>query len=183
MWPEVWPENCPKISNSCWFPHHECACPAGGLMGLLIRPISPPTMFSTFLLHSVESTWKAETERGFLMSGKGKCDHQVVLLGAIDLGWWPLGQHQNSLWADKINDPSGMGCNNVLFYPAEPRVVQFQLQKGKESNFVHDGWRFHISPSSPPPPPPHPFSPIRSSGRKRMPVKEATRPIHQGKVV
>ena len=28
-------------------------------------------------------------------------------------GLWPLGQHQNSLWANKATDPSVRGCNNI----------------------------------------------------------------------
>ena len=30
-------------------------------------------------------------------------------------GLQPLGQHQNSLWAENANDPSHMGCNNIPF--------------------------------------------------------------------
>ena len=36
-----------------------------------------------------------------------------AVFGASTFGIWPLGQHQNSLWAYKTNNPSGMGCNNI----------------------------------------------------------------------
>ena len=55
---------------------------------------------------------------------------EIPTLGASTSGLLqPLGQHQNSLWAENTNDPSCMGCNNIPFshsgivslYRSEPK--------------------------------------------------------------
>ena len=43
----------------------------------------------------------------------------------------PLGQHQNSLWADKAHDPSGLGCNNIPFEVLGRKLSQVYM------NFPH----------------------------------------------
>ena len=47
----------------------------------------------------------------------------LLSLGASTSGLWPLGQHQNSLWTDKANDPSSTGCNNILFHRATDAII------------------------------------------------------------
>ena len=59
-------------------------------------------------------------------------------------GLQPLGQHQNSLWAENTNDPSSMGCNNIpLLSPKLVKgrrlTIRWGRSQGQKNPIAADG--------------------------------------------
>ena len=64
--------------------------------------------------------------------------------GASTSSLWPLGQHQNSLWPDKANDPSGRECNNLPSGDVSQNQMKDFLTERQRSVMTrgHDYWKF-----------------------------------------